>query len=61
VTNFYLGYGVAIVLIIFSDLNILGILIGLSFGAFISILIVFPPSLKKWGFGGFSKLELLLW
>ncbi len=58
VTNFYLGYGVAIVLIIFSDLNILGILIGLSFGAFISILIVFPPSLKKWGFGGFSKLEL---
>ncbi len=58
VTHFYLGYVTAIVLIIFSDLSILGILLGLSFGAFISLLIVFPTSIKKWGFGSFSKLEL---
>ena len=57
-TKFYIGYTIAILLIIFSDLKITGILFGLSFGALISILIVFPVLLKNWGFSGFSKLEL---
>jgi O-antigen/teichoic acid export membrane protein len=57
-SNFYIGYVIAIVLIFISDLKVAGILLGLSLGGFISILIVFPTSVKNWGFGGFSKLEL---